>query len=233
MSEPAVPPRILIGPALSWAVSTLRVDLLAFLVLAAIPVILTAAQGIGTTPIQNVLLDCVNPQSPGQQNACAVALSPSALAPVFLSVVLVFLAAVSQIGAQRAAIRRTRGQAPSFADMLESRGTGSYVGYVLLFRIAFFVGLALCILPGLLVLVFFQFGPYFILDRGMGVLEAARASASLASRHLGPVAIVAVLAAVLELIGGLFFGLPLLITLPFTALFTAHVYRQLNGEAVI
>jgi uncharacterized membrane protein len=233
MSDPGVPARVQIGGALSWAFSTLRADLLAFLVLAAIPVVLTAAQGIGTTSIQNVVLDCVNPQSPGQENACAVALSPSALAPVVLSVALVFLAAISQIGVQRGAIRRTRGQAPSFADMLESRGTGAYVGYVLLFRIAFFVGLALCILPGLLVLVFFQFGPYFILDRGMGVMAAARASASLASRHLGPVAIVALMTAFLELIGGLFFGLPMLITLPFTALFTAHVYRQLNAEPVV
>lgn len=233
MSDPGDPARIQIGGALSWAVSTLRADLLGFLVLAAIPVVLTAAQGIGTTSIQNVLLDCINPQSPGQENACAVALSPAALSPVFLSVGLVFLAAISQIGVQRGAIRRTRGQAPSFADMLESRGTASYVGYVLLFRIAFFIGLALCILPGLLVLVFFQFGPYFILDRGMGVRAAARASAALASRHLGPVAIVAVVAALLELIGGLFFGLPMLITLPFTALFTAHVYRQLNAEPVV
>ena len=88
-------------------------------------------------------------------------------------------------------------------------------------------------LPGLVVLVFFQFGPYFILDRGMGVREAARASASLAARNLGPVALVAILVALLELIGGLFFGLPMLITLPFAALFTAHVYRQLIGEPVV
>jgi uncharacterized membrane protein len=233
MSDPMGAPRVQVGAALSWAAGTLRRDLLAFLVLAAIPVVLTAAQGIGTTSIQNVLIDCVNPQSPGQRNACEAALSPSAMAPVLLSVALIFLAAIAHIGVVRGALGRTRGQAPSFADMLESRRFGTYAGYVVLFRIAFFIGLALCVLPGLVVLVFFQFGPYFILDRGMGVREAARASASLAARNLGPVALVAILVALLELIGGLFFGLPMLITLPFAALFTAHVYRQLIGEPVV
>lgn len=231
--RPPLPPRVHLGSAFGWATTTLRADLLAFLVLAAIPVILTAAQGIGTTPIQNVLVDCVNPTTPGQQNACTAALSFSALTPVLASVVLVFAASVAQVGVIRGALGRTRGQAPSFADMLEGKNLGRFVGYVLLYRLAFFIGVALCILPGLLVLVFFQFGPYFILDRGLSVLQAARASAALAARSLGPVAVVALVTGLLELIGGLFFGLPMLLTLPFAALFTAHVYRQLTDQPVV
>lgn len=232
MSEPLGPVRVQVGAALSWTMTALRTDLLAFVVLAIIPVVLTAAQGIGTTSLQNLLLDCVNPQTPGQQNACALALGPSSLAPVLLSVLLVFAAYVAQVGVMRGALGRTRGQSPSFADMLESRHFGSFAGYVILYRIAMFVGLALCILPGLLVLVFFQFGPYLILDRGMGIRDAARTSASMAARNLGPVAVVAMIVAFLELIGGLFFGLPLLVTLPVAALVTAHVYRQLQGQPV-
>ena len=233
MSEPADAPRVQVGAALAWSVGAFRGDLLAFVVLAAIPVVLTAAQGIGSTSLQNVLIDCVNPQSPGQRNACEAALSLSSLAPVLLSVVLIFVASIAQIGVMRGALGRTRGRSPSFADMLESQRFGTYAGYVIVFRIAFFIGLTLCVLPGLVVLALFQFGPYFILDRGMGVFAAARASAALASRHLGPVSLVALLAALLELIGGLFFGLPMLIALPFTALVTAHVYRQLNDEPVV
>jgi uncharacterized membrane protein len=233
MSDPTSAPRGQVGAALTWAAGTLRRDLLAFLVLAAIPAVLTAAQGIGTTSIQNVLVDCVNPQTPGQRNACEAALSLSALAPVLLSVVLTFAAAVAQVGVMRGALGRTRGQAPSFADMLESRRFGTYAGYVVIFRVAFFIGLALCVLPGLVILALFQFGPYFILDRGMGLRDAARASVSLAARNLGPVLVVTILVALLELVGGLFFGLPMLLTLPFAVLVTAHLYRQLIGEPVV
>ena len=54
----------------------------------------------------------------------------------------------------------------------------------------------------------------------------------MAARNLGPVAVVAMIVAFLELIGGLFFGLPLLVTLPVSALVSAHVYRQLQGQPV-
>ena len=230
MSDPSGRPVFQVGQAFSWAASSLRGDFLPFIVLAALPMLFTAAQGIGTTSLQNVLIDCINPQSPGQENACAAALSPAALAPVLLSMVLVFAAYVAQLGVIRGAVGRMRGRSPSFADMLEPANTGSFVLYVLVFRLLFFVGLALCILPGLLVLVFFQFGPYFILDRGMSARQAARASARLAARNLGPVAVVAMIAGLLELIGGLFFGIPLLLTLPFAALFTAWAYRQLSDD---
>lgn len=232
MSDPMPAPSVHVGAAVSWAARALRSDLLPFMILAIIPVVLTASQGIGTTSIQNLLIDCINPQTPGQENACAAALSPTSLAPVLMSVVLVFVAFVAQVGVMRGALQRSRGQSPSFADMLEPRNFRAFAVYVLLYRVLFFIGLVLCILPGLLVLVFFQFGPYLILDRGLGVIDAFRASATMAARNLGPVASVAVISGLLELIGGLFFGLPMLITLPLAALFTVHVYRQISGETV-
>jgi len=222
-----------LGSALRWSWMAFRTNAGAFMGLSIIVVVLTAAQQIGTTPIQNVLIDCVNPQSPGQENACSAALTPSALAPVLGSVGLVFLALVAQVGVQRAALGRTRGVQPSVTDLLESRNLGRYAVYVIVYRILFFVGIVLCILPGLLVLMFLQFGQYFILDRGMGVVEAMKASAALASRNLGPVAGVALIAGVLELAGGLLFGLPILLTLPLASLFVAHVYRQLTHEPVV
>ncbi len=230
VSDPTGAPRraVEIGRALTWTWQAFRPDAGAFMGLAIITVLLTAAQQIGTTSIQNVLLDCVNPQSPGQENACSVALSPAGLAPIGIAVALVFLAYISQIGVVRGALGATRGVRPGITDLIESRNFGRYALYVIVYRILFFVGIALCILPGLLVLVFLQFGQYFVLDRGMGVIQAMKASASLASRHLAPVTTVALIAAVLELVGGILYGLPMLVTLPLASLFVANVYRQLT-----
>jgi len=232
MTEPSVPSSLRMGEALTWAARAQRGDLLAFMILSAIPVVLTAAQGIGTTPVQNVLVDCLAPQTEGQRNACAAALSPTALLPVLISVVLVLAAFIAQVGVVRGAIVRTRGQSPTFAEMLETQNLRSFIVYVLLFRLMFFLGIALCVLPGLVVLVFFQFGPYLILDRGMGVRQAFRASAAMAGGNLPVVVLLALIVAVLELLGGLLFGLPMLVTLPFSALITAYVYRRLSGQAV-
>jgi uncharacterized membrane protein len=35
-----------------------------------------------------------------------------------------------------------------------------------------------------------------------------------------------------QILGGLFFGLLTLVTLPFACLFTAHMYRQFNREPI-
>lgn len=219
-----------VGRALGWSWRTFRPNAGAFMGLAILAVLLTAAQQIGTTSIQNVLLDCVSPQSPGQENACSVALSPAGLVPILIAVALVFLAYVAQIGVVRGALGATRGIKPGVTDLIDSRNVARYAVFVIIYRIMFFVGIALCILPGLLVLVFFQFGQYFVLDRGMGIIEAFKASASLASRNLAPVATVALIAAVLELVGGILYGLPMLLTLPIASLFVANIYRQLTEE---
>lgn len=232
MADAEVPAPVRMGEALGWAARAQRSDLLAFMILAAIPVVLTAAQGIGTTSVQNVLVDCLSPQTQGQRNACAAALSPSSLAPVLLSVVLIFAAFISEVGVVRGALMRSRGVSPSFAEILETRNLGSFVVYTLLFRVMFFLGLTLCILPGLLVLVFFQFGGYLILDRGLTVGQALRASAAMATGNFGPVALLAVIVALLSLIGGLLFGLPMLVTLPFGALLTAYLYRRITGQPI-
>ena len=232
MTDPTGQPRppVAVGRALGWSWQAFRPNAGAFMGLAIITVLFTAAQQIGTTSIQNVLLDCVNPQSPGQENACSVALSPSGIAPILIAVALVFLAYIAQIGVVRGALGATRGVKPGITDLIESRNFARYALFVIVYRILFFAGIMLCILPGLLVLVFFQFGQYFVLDRGMGVIQALKASASLASRHLAPVATVALIAAVLELVGGILYGLPMLLTLPIASLFVANVYRQLTEQ---
>jgi hypothetical protein len=36
-----------------------------------------------------------------------------------------------------------------------------------------------------------------------------------------------------QILGGMLFGLLTLLTLPFAALFTAHMYRQFNREPIV
>jgi Predicted integral membrane protein len=94
-------------------------------------------------------------------------------------------------------------------------------------------GILLCKLPGLLVIFFFQLGPYYVLDRGMGVREALVASAQVIRRNLAAAFLMTVLNALVLVLGGLFFGILTLLTLPFATLFTAYLYRTFNGEPVL
>jgi uncharacterized membrane protein len=227
-------PRADVGAALSWAFDRFKSNAAGFVGLAAVVTVIYVLQGVGTTPLQNILTDCSNPQTEGQIAACAAAFGVSAIVAITLSLVFAIVAFLAQIGIQRAGIRATQGVAPSFAEMFTTQYLGRYILYVIVFVILMVVGLVMCIVPGLLVIFFGQLGPYYILDKGMTVGEAAKASIEAVRRNIAPALLMTLVNFLLiQVLGGLFWGLPTLVTLPFAVLFTAHLYRQFNQEQIV
>ncbi len=116
--------------------------------------------------------------------------------------------------------------------MRSTRHLGRYLLYSVAAGLLIGVGLVLCLLPGLMAYLLLQFGFYFVLDRGTGVFAAIRASSSVVMANIGPAFSVATVNILALLLGGLLYGIPTLVTLPFACLFTAHMYRQFAGEPV-
>ena len=233
---PAVPgapgPRIEVGTAISWAFDRFRANAAAFIGLAAVVTVIQLVQQVGTGPLRNIVTDCTDAQSLGQVNACTAALGLYAIVTIVIALVFGVLAFLAQIGVQRAAIRNTQGVPPTFASMLTTQYLGKYIGFILLYAVLFFLGLVLCVLPGLIVLFLFQLGPYYILDKGVGVMQAFRSSVNVVTKNLGPALLMTLVNALAAILGGVLFGVLTLVTLPFATLFTAHMYRQFNGEPI-
>lgn len=222
-----------VGAAVSWAFDRFRANAAGFVGLAAVVTVIYVMQNIGTNPLQNILVDCSNPETPGQLNACTAALGLSAIIAIVISLGFALLAFIAQIGVQRAAIRSTQGIPPSFSEMFTTHNLGTYILYMIVFALLGMLGLILCILPGLLVFFFLQLGPYYILDKGMSVGDAIKASIEAVRRNVGPALIMTIVNVLVQILGGMLFGLLTLVTLPFAALFTAHMYRQFNREPII
>lgn len=234
MPPPPMPegPRASVGTAISWAFDRFRVHAAAFIALAAIVTVVQFVQQIGARPLQNILVDCTDPQSPGQLNACTAAIGLSAIVAIVISLVFGLLAFVAQIGVQRAAIRSTQGVTPTFAEMFTTQYLGRYVLFTIAYAVLAFFGLVLCIVPGIAVLFLFQLGPYYILDKGYGVRQAMKASFTAVTRNFAPAILMTLFTFIVLLLGGVFYGILTLVTLPFACLFTAHMYRQFNHEPV-
>ena len=229
-NEPRTPSQV--GLALAWAFQKLRANFAGFVSLAAVVAVIQLAQQVALQPLNNIVVDCLDPQSPGQINACSAAIAEGAFTGVSLLVIFTILGLLATLGVYRAGIRATQGQPPSFAEMFTSENLGKY----LLFTIAY-IGLSLlgfiaCIVPGFLVLFLLQLGPFYVLDKGYGVRQAIRASAQVMSKNLGPAIVMTLLSTLVLVVGGAFYGILTLVTLPFATLFMAHMYRQFNGEAV-
>lgn len=198
--------------ALTWAFDTFRRNAVPFLALAAVVMVIQFIDQVAVRVLDEA------------------GVSPFVVFGVTLAFIL--LATVASIGVYRAAIRTTQGHEPSFADMLTTQYLGLYALFVLAYVVLTFFGLLLCIFPGLLVIFFLQLSPYYILDRGAGVGAAIRASIDAIRPNVVPALLMALLNVLVNISGTLLFGILTLITLPFAALFTAHMYRQFNHEPI-
>ncbi len=81
------------------------------------------------------------------------------------------------LGLVKVTIKIANGENVAFNDLLSvvSRSF-SYVGAALMFFIALWIGLMLFVVPGAIIALKFQFYAYFIADKGMGPIEALKAS---------------------------------------------------------
>ena len=223
----------LVAPAASWAYDTFRRFAGPFIGLAAVVVVLQLAQQLVTRPLQTVAEDCLAAETPGQVNACSGTVGGALVASILVLVVFVVLTLIASVGVYRAALRTTRGAVPSVKqDLLTSEHLGSFILTQIVAAILVVIGLVLCIIPGLILIYLFQFSGFYAIDRGTGPIETLKASARAVRSAKGAAFATLVFGSLVMALGVACCGLLSLVTLPFVALFTAHMYRQFNGEPI-
>ncbi len=117
------------------------------------------------------------------------------------------------------------------SDLWHPRKFWSYVGVSILFGIIVLIGFILLIVPGFIALTAFMFAPYFVIDKGLGPIEALKASARITKgnrlRVLGLIAAVALV----SLLGAIAFLIGLLVAIPLAAIGNLEAYRRLSAAA--
>ncbi len=93
------------------------------------------------------------------------------------------------------------------------------------------LGLFLLVVPMLLALAFYSFTPMLIIDKNMDFWDAMEASRHMVLRSGRPLFEVVFGCAVVNLLGGVLFVLPLLVTLPLTYGALVQLYDQLDFNA--
>ncbi len=235
MSDATPARRVDIGAAFRWGLVAFKRKPGVLIGLAAIVVVIFIIQGLGSGPISDLLertlAKCDNLASAECQAAVNSSMS-AILVTLLMSAFFTALAGIAKYGVYRATIGMTREREPLLSDMLPEAHFGAFALFAVIYSIATIVGLGLCILPGLVVILFFQLAPFYILDKGMSVSEALKASATTARQNIVPMLILTVFIVGTMLIGSILFGLLTLVLLPYSLLVTSHVFRQLNAEQV-
>lgn len=235
MSDATPSRRVDVTAAFRWGLVAFKRKPGILIGLAGIVFLIYVIQGLGSGPItdllERTLADCENLASAECQAAINSSMS-AIFVTLVMSVVFTALAGIAKYGVYRATLGITRGREPLLSDMLPEAHFGAFALFAVIYSIATIVGLGLCLVPGIAVILFFQLTPFYILDRGMSVGDALKASARAARVNLVPMLILTVFIVGTMLIGSILFGVLTLVLLPFSLLVTAHVYRQINAEQV-
>jgi uncharacterized membrane protein len=138
------------------------------------------------------------------------------------------------LGWIRVSLEVTRGVTPEVGDVFKFDGYGPYIGASILFALGFYVGLILCIVPGIIFAVAFGFYGFVIAERGegMGVIDSLKESADLTRGNRWQLFGLGIVLLLINFVGAILCGIGLIFTLGITIIAWSYVYRTLRGEQV-
>ncbi len=106
----------------------------------------------------------------------------------------------------------------------------NYLVASIIYMLIIFGGIILLIVPGIIWAIKFQFFSYFIVDKGLGPIEALKKSAVITDGVKWDLFLFGLLLFGINILGALAFGIGLFATIPTTMLALAYVYRSLLGQ---
>jgi uncharacterized membrane protein len=136
------------------------------------------------------------------------------------------------LGWIRVSLDVTRGVKPEVGDLFKFDGYGPYLGASILFALGFYVGLILCIVPGIIFAVAFGFYGFVVAERGegVGVIESLKESADLTRGNRWQLFGLGIVLLLINLVGAILCLVGLIFTLGITIIAWSYVYRTLRGE---
>jgi len=149
-----------------------------------------------------------------------------------ISVVLYLTATVLEIvvslGLLKVSVNFCDGKKGKLDDLLSSFNLVlQYFAAALVYLLIVTAGMVLFIVPGVIWCIKYSLFPYFIVDAGMGPMEAIKASGKATKDSKLQLFLFGLLLGLMNLGGVLAFGIGLFVTIPVTLLAYAYVYRKL------
>lgn len=137
-----------------------------------------------------------------------------------------------QMAIIRATLMITNGETVTLNRMFSTDRLGAFVGAAILVALGTYIGMMLCILPGLIFMFFSFFFGWFVLDKQMGAIDSIKASFQLVNANMGTCVGFFIGCIIAYAVGALLCGIGLLVAIPVIVLSTGYVYKRMQGEAV-
>jgi uncharacterized membrane protein len=160
----------------------------------------------------------------------------SGAAALILSLVFSALTFGVQLAIQAAVIngslQLTRGQPLSVGNALAGINWAQVLLTAVLVAVGAAIGLVLCILPGLIWIFLTSYSLYYVIDRGMGAVDAIKASIDMVRNNIGPLLLFWLASVAITILGACACGVGLLVAIPVVILAQAYTFRTFNNDPV-
>jgi uncharacterized membrane protein len=125
------------------------------------------------------------------------------------------------------------GKPVSIGSFFKPRNLGSVFLTAILVGIGAWIGLILCIIPGLIFMFLAQFAFAFAIDRSLSPIDSIKASIATARSNVGGALLSALVQFAIVLVGALLCGVGLIVAQPVAFLIQVYTYRKLSGGQVV
>src|ERR1039457_1612931 len=140
---------------------------------------------------------------------------------------------VLAMGLIRASLAVLEGRRPEVGMLFQTEGFGPYLVGSILVGIAVFVGLLLCIVPGVILGLMWEFFGYVIVENPtISPTEAMRRSAEITKGYRWQLLGLTILLFLINVVGAIALGIGLLFTYGISAVALAYTYKVLSGQGV-
>ena len=159
--------------------------------------------------------------------------SPGSLAITILSyIVSLVVGAAIQSAYYSGILDIANGQPVTIGSFFKPRNVGAVIIAAVIVGLLTSIGFVLCIIPGIVVVLFTMFTVVALLDRNLAPIDAIKASFDVAKNNFGAVFLTAIVVFAAVLVGALLCGVGLLVALPLVALIEVYAWRKLSGGQV-
>ena len=148
---------------------------------------------------------------------------------IVFTLIMFLLVFLAQAGIIRGALVITQGRRPTLADFFSTSRLGTIILTSLLVSLVSTI-VSFTFIGSIIVAFFGQFALFFIIDKGLGVIDSIKASVRLVLDNLSTAILLYVLVYLVTAAGAIVLLVGLLVAFPVSMIASAYVYRKLINE---
>lgn len=148
------------------------------------------------------------------------------------SILGTLVAYLVQAGIIRGSLEIADGGKPELSEILATDKVAPTIVTAVIITVGTYIGLVLCILPGLIFAILASFSLYFLIDKEVEPMDAVKSSITFVRENIGQLILMFLASIAALIVGAILCGVGLLAAIPVVILANTYAYRTLTGGRV-